>query len=137
MPNRRRGDHEPSFADMVAAERARPASDPGDGRSRNRVTAGELWDEEGHRWTMLGEIAPEEAERLIADAAVRLGLSWPGERRLEWFSGAARDQAWQRRFRPRLQEFAAGVPADGDVGYVPQLWARFDGSRLLLLQVLC
>jgi hypothetical protein len=94
---------------------------------------------------MQGEIAPAEAERLIADATVRLGMSWPGERRLEWFSGAARNQAWQRRFRPRLQEFAAGVPADGaagvpadgDVGYAPQLWTRFDGSRLLLVQVLC
>ncbi|MCU7724900.1 hypothetical protein ODJ79_14330 [Actinoplanes sp. KI2] len=132
----RRGASKPSFADIVAAERARPAADPQDGRARNRVTAHQLWDDSGRRWSQPAEITPADADRLIADDTVRLGLCRPGDRRLEWFTTDERKTAW-RRFRPRLQEFGAGIPPGGGIGYVPQLWTRADGSRLLLLQVLC
>ena len=62
MPNRRRDDERDSFADIVRAEWARPLTDPLDGRARNRLNARELWDDQGRRWTMRGEISPMVAE---------------------------------------------------------------------------
>jgi hypothetical protein len=135
LPRRRRDDRKASFAEVVAAERRRPQAR--DGQATNRVTARELWDDQGRCYTLQREIEPAEAEQLISDPQVRLGMSWPGERRLEWYSAVNRDDMWVKRFRPRLQTFAAGVPDDGQVGYVPQLWSRADGSHLVLLQVLC
>jgi hypothetical protein len=137
MTSRRRNDRPVPFADVVRAELARPVTDEQDGRNVNRVSDRDLWDDQGQHWSIVSALDPDAADDVMADKTVRLGTYQPGARHNEWFAAAERDQVWRNRFRPRLHSPAAGRDPDDDLFYVPQLWTRIDGSRLLMVQLIC
>jgi hypothetical protein len=137
MASRRRNDRAVPFADVVREELACPVRDEQDGRNVNRVTDRDLWDNQGRHWSIVSALDPAAADDVMADKTVGLGTYQPGARHNEWFTAAERDQVWRSRLRPRLRGPVAGRAPEDDLFYVPQLWTRIDGSRLLMVQLIC
>jgi hypothetical protein len=137
MASRRRNDRAVPFADVVREELGCPVRDEQDGRNVNRVTDRDLWDNQGRHWSIVSALDPAAADDVMADKTVGLGTYQPGARHNEWFTAAERDQVWRSRLRPRLRGPVAGRAPEDDLFYVPQLWTRIDGSRLLMVQLIC